>query len=653
MCGITGFLDTHCKLSADSLLDTVTKMASSLRHRGPDDSGEWVDRDKAVALGHQRLSIIDVTSHGHQPMLSGDGRYVIVYNGEVYNFKALRLQLETLGHRFKGHSDTEVMLAAIMQWGINEAVSKFVGMFAFGLWDRKEETLTLGRDRFGEKPLYYGLVNNAFLFGSELKALCAYPYFKKEVDRDVLALYLRYNYIPEPYSIYKGIFKLPAGSLLKTNLKSSRDGKVPEAIPYWSAKEMVEKGANDQFKGTADEAALELEELLRDAVKLRMESDVPFGVFLSGGIDSSLVTSLMQAQSDRPVKTFTIGFRESSYNEAEDAKRVARHLGTEHTELYVTPQESLEVIKLLPTLYDEPFADSSQIPTFLVSQMARQHVTVCLSGDGGDELFAGYNRYFLGSGIWSVMRHMHPALKKVMAKAILSVPSVRWTGSDSCIRSALSKRMRQQNLSDKAQKIAAALTASDLRDVYYNLISYWHDPVAVVSGSKEPVTKIKDPTQWARVDNFVEWMMHLDAVTYLPDDILVKVDRASMGVSLETRVVYLDHRVAEFNWRLPLSMKIAHGHGKRPLRKILYKYVPKNLLERPKAGFSMPVEQWLRGPLKGWAEGLLDRDRLKREGFFDANAVWEKWAEHASGKRNWQHCLWGVLMFQAWKEEWI
>jgi asparagine synthase (glutamine-hydrolysing) len=625
-------------------------MSDTLRHRGPDDGGEWADAAAGIALGHRRLSIIDLSPQGRQPMQSASGRYVITFNGEIYNFKALRRELESLGHSFQGHSDTEVILAAVSQWGLKDALSRFNGMFAFGLWDREERLLHLVRDRLGEKPLYYGRMGRTFLFGSELKALRAHPAFKAEINRNVLALYLRHNYIPAPYSIYEGIYKLPSGTIL--TLSPMEPGSLPAPIPYWSAREAAEQGTAHPFQGTEGEAVIRLESLLQDAVKLRMEADVPLGAFLSGGIDSSVVVALMQSQSDRPVKTFTIGFFEDGYNEAQYAKAVAGHLGTEHTELYVTAEEAIAVIPRLPTLYDEPFSDSSQIPTFLISQLARRHVTVSLSGDGGDELFAGYNRYFLGRSIWDKIGWMPEGMRAMVSRALTSLSPQTWEAVFRKLGPVLPAAIKLRNPSDKVHKLAEILSVKNPEAMYHGLVSHWKDPASLVIGAAEPPTALTTRDQWAALSDFTEWMMHLDTVTYLPDDILVKVDRASMGVSLEARVPLLDHRVMEFAWRIPLSMKIRSGQSKWLLRQVLNKYVPRELIERPKTGFGIPIDAWLRGPLREWAESLLDEGRLRREGFFNPLPIREKWAEHFSGKRNWQYYLWDVLMFQAWNEQW-
>lgn len=644
MCGVTGYLQCGV-FSVSDTKAVAASMSNRIAHRGPDDAGVWVDANAGIALGHRRLSILDLSPAGHQPMHSISGRYVIVFNGEIYNHNDIRKELEGNSQiKWRGHSDTEVMLAAIEEWGLESAVRRFTGMFAFAVWDRKERVLSIVRDRLGEKPLYYGWIGNTFVFASELKALRSHPAWQGEINRDALALYMRHNYIPAPYSIYKGIYKLLPGTIAR--IGAGEKNIVPE--PYWSAKKVAEFGVTHPFVGGEAEAIEQLDSLLRDAIAKQMVADVPLGAFLSGGIDSSTVVALMQAQSNRPVKTFTIGFNESGYNEAEDAKKVARHLGTEHTELYISPQEAMAVIPKLPTLYDEPFSDSSQIPTFLVSQMARRHVTVSLSGDAGDELFGGYNRYFQGRQIWNKVRTIPRPLLGLVASMITSVPPQRLDRFAEAFSSVMPGELKAGRAGDKLHKLAEIIDKESPEALYKELVSHWKSPSSVVLDSHEPSTVITDKSQWADLDDFTLRMMYLDTMTYLPDDILVKVDRAAMGVSLETRVPFLDHRIVEFAWRLPLSLKVRNGQGKWILRQVLYKYVPAELIERPKTGFGIPIDSWLRGPLRDWAEDLLDENRLRQEGFFNPVPIREKWAEHLSGKRNWQYLLWDVLMFQAW-----
>ena len=646
MCGIAGILnDQH---SGDTLAADAGRMADTLAHRGPDDAGIWTEPEAGLALAHRRLSILDLSPEGHQPMASACGRFLIVFNGEVYNFRELRRELEQSGQtRWHGHSDTEVMLAAIATWGMEAALRRFVGMFAFALWDRKTRTLTLARDRLGEKPLYYGRQGGTFLFGSELKALRAHPDFRGEIDRNALAMMLRYAYIPAPFSIYRDIGKLPPGSYLTLSYQGPWDA---EPVTYWSAREAAERGEADPFTGTEQEAADELERRLGTSVGGQMVADVPLGAFLSGGVDSSTIVALMQAQSSRPVRTFSIGFWEPAFNEAEHAKAVARHLGTDHTELYVTPEQALGVIPRIPTLYDEPYGDSSQIPTFLVSELARRHVTVSLSGDGGDELFGGYNRYFWATNIWRRLGWAPQALRGALAGALTTASPAAWDRLFRALKPLLPGALRYANPGDKVHKVSEILAVRHPEEIYWGLVSLWKEPEAVVPGSREPATVLNDPAGWPDLAEFQQRMMYLDQVTYLPDDILVKVDRAAMGVSLETRVPLLDHRVVEFAWRLPLSMKIRGGERKRLLRHVLYRHVPKELIERPKMGFGIPLAEWLRGPLREWSEALLDQARLEREGWFAPEPIRNHWAEHLSGRRNWSYYLWNILVFQAWLE---
>ena len=650
MCGISGYLNRARSEPAERMEATVRRMADVLRHRGPDDGGTWCDAKAGIALGHRRLAIIDVSPEGHQPMHSASGRYVIVYNGEVYNFPALRRELEGLGHRFRGHSDTEVLLAATDQWGIEATLPRLNGMYAFALWDCREHTLHLVRDRLGEKPLYYGWCGNAFVFGSELKALRAHPDFRAQVNRDVLALFLRHNCVPAPHSIYQGIFKLPPATLLTLRARGV-PRELPEPRAYWDLRAVAQAAAAERRTAVADPKAwvAELDTLLRDAVAMRMVADVPLGAFLSGGVDSSTVVALMQAQSARPVRTFSIGFNERAFNEAQHAKAVAHHLGTDHTELYVAPEQAREVIPRLPELYDEPFSDSSQIPTFLVAQLARQHVTVSLSGDGGDELFGGYNRYAWGPRLWRYMCRVPRGVRAAAAAGVTVIPSGAIDAVGRMAGRALGRAL-PPNLGDKAHKAAAVLGAHSADALYRTLISHWGDPAQVVQGATEPWSLHRSDLAQA-FPEFRERMMYLDTCTYLPDDILAKVDRAAMGVSLESRIPLLDHRVVEFAWRAPLELKFRGGKGKWLLRQVLYQYVPQALIERPKMGFGVPIGAWLRGPLHVWAQALLDPARLQREGFFPPQVVHKKWDEHQRGARNWQHLLWDVLMFQAWNEQ--
>ncbi len=651
MCGIAGFVDFARRSPGELLRATATRMADTLRHRGPDDGGVWVDASAGVALANRRLAILDLAPTGHQPMLSGSGRFVIVYNGEIYNFQELRNALESSGNpplRFLGHSDTEVLLACFDRWGVEPTLSRLNGMFAFALWDRHDRVLFLGRDRLGEKPLYYGWMGSVFLFGSELKALRAHPGFDAEISRGALALYLRHGCVPAPYSIYRGISKLPPGTTLRVRNDAVRE-EIP--APYWSLKEVAERGASEPFRGSENEAVDQLETLLRDAVRIRMLADVPLGAFLSGGVDSSSVVALMQAQSARPVKSFSIGLCEAEYDEAKYAAAVARHLGTEHTEFYVTPAEAMAVVADLPAMYDEPFGDSSQIPTFLVSRMARRHVTVGLTGDGGDEVFCGYTRLVWGGRIWRTAGWLPGPIRRAAAAAISSVSPQTWDVLFRRFRPLLPKEARHKLPGQKLHKLGGFLALRDPLSVYLALASHWTEPAAVAIGAAEPPTVLTTPSVWPRLPDLTQKMMFWDTAVSLPDDMLVKVDRASMAVSLEARVPLLDHRVVEFAWRLPMSLKLRAGRGKWLLRELLYRYVPKALVNLPKSGFSIPLESWLRGPLRHWAEDLLAERRLRNDGFFHPQPIRERWAEHLAGKCAWQHQIWDILMFQAWWDE--
>jgi asparagine synthase (glutamine-hydrolysing) len=655
MCGFTGFLGGRQLGVAEA---TLRRMAGTISHRGPDAYGAWHDEAAGVALAHRRLSILELSAAGAQPMQSACGRYVIAFNGEIYNHLDLRKLLELpsasvarqVAQGWRGHSDTETLLAGFTLWGIRGTVERCIGMFAFAVWDKAERKLTLGRDRLGEKPLYYGWQGQgehaSFLFGSDLSSLQAHPAFSAGINRDALCLMMRHNCVPAPHSIYQGIHKLLPGHLLSLSLAR----REPEITQYWSLPQMAERGVAAPFVGSDAEAVDALEVLLKDAVRQQMMADVPLGAFLSGGIDSSAVVALMQAQSDRPVKTFTIGFHEEGYNEAVHARAVARHLGTDHTELYVTPQQALDVIPRLPHLYSEPFSDSSQIPTFLVSQLARQQVTVALSGDAGDELFAGYNRYVLTRKLWGRLSLLPRELRMVAAATLRSLSPAAWNALFRPLQPLMPASLRQANMGDKLHKGAGVLAARSVDDLYLGLVTHW-EPESVVLGGQEPFTHLRGNALPLSGLDDVQRMMALDAITYLPDDILVKVDRAAMGVSLEGRVPFLDHRVVEFAWSLPQHLKLRDGVGKWALRQVLYRHVPKGLIERPKMGFGVPIDNWLRGPLRDWAESLLDENRLRHEGYFDPVAIRLKWQEHQSGRRNWQHHLWDVLMFQAWLDE--
>jgi asparagine synthase (glutamine-hydrolysing) len=640
MCGIAGFWQS--KRGSEHPLETLNRMGTALAHRGPDDSGHFCDSTTGIGLAFRRLSILDLSPQGHQPMFSASGRYVIIFNGEVYNFEEIR---EELGpHPWRGHSDTEVMLTAIERWGLDAAVRRFVGMFAFALWDSEERKLYLVRDRLGIKPVYYGQAGENFVFASELKAIRQHPDFEGELDCDALALYMRHNYVPSPHCIYQGMHKLPPACILTLSSATS----IPAMHSYWSGREVAKEGVQSRLDGSDAEAIEQLEETLLQAVRLRMIADVPLGAFLSGGIDSSAVVALMQAQSSRAVKTFTIGFHEDEFNEAGHAKKVAAHLGTEHTELYVTPKDALDVVPMLPSMYDEPFSDSSQIPTYLVSKLARGSVTVSLSGDGGDELFGGYNRYLLTRSIWNSIERLPKPVRKTAAKLVQAVPPNAIDHVFRLFRPVTPERMRLSTPGDKAHKFASLLAVESQEAIYHRLLSHWDCPSEIVLNSREPDTVLGSIAESACLPNIEEVMMLTDMLNYLPDDILTKVDRASMAVSLEARVPLLDHRVVEFAWRLPLHFKIRNKTSKWILRQVLYKYVPKELMERPKMGFGVPIGSWLRGPLRDWAEDLLSAESLGRHQLLNIKEIRKKWAEHLSGSQNWQYLLWDVLVFQDW-----
>ncbi len=647
MCGITGFWDTTLKFNAEKLKSVAEQMTNTLVLRGPDAGDQWVEESRGIALGHRRLAILDLSPEGQQPMASADSRFVIVFNGEIYNFREIRQQLEQLGHKFRGHSDTEVMLASFCEWGLERSIKTFNGMFAFALWDRQEQVLHLGRDRFGEKPLYYGWFGSTFLFSSELKALRAYPNFSAEIDRQSVGTFLNHQYVLAPKTIYENIYQLLPGTFLSIK---GRESSL-EPITYWSAKEVAEQSASNQFSGTEEEAVAQLEKLLKDSVGLRMISDVPLGAFLSGGIDSSTIVALMQAQSSQPVKTFSIGFSEEKYNEARYAKAVADHLGTDHTELYVSAQDALDVIPNLPSIYDEPFADCSQIPTFLLSKLTREHVTVSLSGDAGDELFAGYQRYFDVDSLWRKLEMMPAPIRKFVCEGSKKVSPSAWNKILAPVASFLPSKLRYPTPGEQINKVSEVISHLDADTNYLNLTSGATSLGSLVVGGSKAKNVFNTPSLRADFANCIERFMYLDTVTYLRDDILVKVDRASMGVSLESRIPLLDPHIYEFAWSLPFSMKFKDGNGKHILRQVLYKHVPQELIDRPKMGFGIPIHEWLRGSLRDWAEDLLSENRLKQEGFLDPKLIRKIWQAHIDEERNWGYGLWSILMFQAWLAE--
>jgi asparagine synthase (glutamine-hydrolysing) len=633
-------------------------MTDPISHRGPDDHGVWLDNEAGIGLGHRRLSIVDLSPLGHQPMASEDGRWVISYNGEIYNHAALRAEVSAEAGKaiqWRGHSDTETLLECIAAWGLEATLRKSVGMFAIALWDRRQRELHLARDRFGEKPLYYGWAGADFVFASELKAIRAHPNFPGEVDRRALHQFAARTYIPAPLSIYQGVYKLEPGCILTVAREAAArplvepplEGRAAGGVSlarYWSYRDAVEKGLADPV--TDERTALDrLEEVLAKAITGQAVADVPVGAFLSGGIDSSTVVALYQKYSSTPVRTFSIGFEEAGFNEAEHAKAVAKHLGTVHQERYVTVDETRDVIPLLPSMYDEPFADSSQIPTHLVSRFAREQVTVALSGDGGDELFAGYNRHFAAPALWGRLSRLPRPLRAMIGTPLSRLPSNFWSSAASLLPGR-----RQPHFGGKIQKaLRVAGSARSLDDVYESFLDEWSFERSPVTGGVGGAGSFDMNLAPGAPDALR--IMYCDAVSYLPDDILCKVDRAAMAVSLETRVPFLDHRVAEFAARIPLSMKVRGGKGKHILRELLYREAPRSLFERPKAGFAIPVGEWIKGSLRPWAEELLDRSRMSTEGFFDANTVHRRWQDHLSGRRDSTPAIWAVLMFQAWQRE--
>lgn len=642
MCGISGAWPFSAGLSPDALEARTGRMTRALVHRGPDQEGVWVDPEGGPGLGFRRLAILDLSPTGHQPMRSADGRWVCVFNGEVYNYQDLKAELAALGHGFRGTSDTEVLLAGITEWGVEGTLRRANAMLALAAWDRQERRLWLARDRLGKKPLYYGLCGDTLLFGSELKALAAWPSFERHIDRDALGAYLQYGWVPGPRTIWQGIAKLPAASLV-----SIERGRVGQPVAYWSARAAALEGAAAPFDGPFEAAVDTLDGLLRDSVARRMVADVPLGALLSGGIDSSTVVALMQAQSDRRVRTFSIGFKEAKYDEAPHAAAVARHLGTEHTELYVSAKDGQDLVPDLPEIWDEPFADPSQIPTYLVSRLARRHVTVALSGDGGDELFGGYTSYPSAMRSFAKIARRPLWWRRLAADPMRRTSEAGWGMLGTTGGRVGPGRRWLGKLSDRARSYAAA----DPVELFAQRRARWPQPDLAL-GAGRLVTPLSDGSAWLRGIAPEQAMMHLDLVTYHVDDILVKVDRASMAVSLEMRAPLLDWRVVELAWRLPLAFRLHGGEGKRVLRAVLDRYVPRALVDRPKAGFGVPVAAWLRGPLRDWAEELLDPARLAADGLLDRAAVRRIWHQHQSGWRNHEDLVWAILMFQAWHERW-
>jgi len=651
MCGIAGFLG-QSGFAESSARAVSTAMSEAIRHRGPDASGHWIDADAGIALAHRRLSIIDLSDAGAQPMVSGSGRWVISYNGEIYNFEALRSELNGSGRNpdWRGHSDTEVLLACIDAWGVEATLGKLNGMFAFAIWDRKQRELWLARDRFGEKPLYYGWAGRTFVFASELKALRCHPDFDTSIDMAALGSYIKYGFVPHSSSIHSGIRKLPPAGWIRLGADTDC-GFLPEPSLFWDIDATIADARRNPFGGSLDDAADALDRVLGDAVESRMVADVPLCGLLSGGVDSSLIVALMQARSSQPVSTYSIGSTEPGYNEAEIARQIAQHLGTRHTEFYVDPGDALEIVPQLGRMYDEPFADSSQIPTHIVSRLVRQSGTVALSGDAGDELFGGYNRYFHGPRIAGLVNRLPLALRQAAALCMTALPPDAINRLLHPIRGVMPAELQSGAVGEKVHKLAASLSARSEMAFGEMLLSQWPQPEKILLG--DPVvsnlTDVYRPP--SGLDGFAETMMYHDTRFYMTDDVLAKVDRASMAASLEVRVPFLDPAVFSFAWSLPQSMKTGRGVGKIVLRRLLSRYVPDQLMDRPKQGFAVPVGRWLRDDLRDWAEALIDPARLRQEGYFDAAAVHRCWDEHVSGRRNNDTRLWTILMFQAWQDE--
>ena len=642
MCGLTGFWDFSHKFNEEQLTAIAIKMADQIRTRGPDGYGTWVNGNQGLAMAHRRLAIIDLTDAGKQPMHSSSGRFIIIYNGEVYNAPKIQDELIKLGYKFVGHSDTEIILAAFEEWGINAALVKFIGMFAIAVWDKKLEELLLIRDRLGVKPLYFGTIANTFFFGSQLKSFFVHPQWNGTIQSEALNKYIKLNYVPTPYSIFQDIYKLEPATILTIN----QQRKINK-VKYWDLGSTIAARKYIESDQTAIES---LHALLKDSINMRMISDVPLGAFLSGGIDSSLVVALMQSMSNTQIKTFTIGFSEKNYNEAEFASAVAKHLGTCHQQLILDPLQALKLIPDLPSIYDEPFADSSQIPTLLVSKLAREQVAVSLSGDGGDELFAGYNRYYLWNKVVSRIAWIPKEIRKILAASIQSISLPNW--------GLINKIININNLGDKLYKLANILPFSTQADFYNIVISFWvnNNPMLNTASNSilhPEIVYLRDREYVNNIDNFVEQMQFLDINNYLLDDILTKVDRASMAYGLEAREPLLDHRIVEFSWQLPMNLKIRNQDQKWILKQILAKYLPKDLIDRPKMGFGVPIDSWIRKDLRELTLDLLSPKKLDSQGFFDSKVINNRLQQHLSGKQNYQHDLWGVLMFQLWYEKYF
>jgi asparagine synthase (glutamine-hydrolysing) len=654
VCGIAGLYDPIGDTPAEKLGHEAQEMAEALSHRGPDDAGLWTDPDGRVALGHRRLAVVGLGPGGHQPMVSSDGRWVLAYNGEVYNFGSLRHRVTGEGCRLRGGSDTEVLLAAVQLWGLDRALDSCEGLFALALWDRVASELHLARDRFGEKPLYYGWVGGRLAFASELKALARLQDFAPALDHEALALYMRHDCVPAPRSIYSGVAKLCPGQVLTAGRELRPRGQ-PELRSYWDALRLVEEARARPLRAPAAELCDRLEEALSDAVAARMVADVPVGAFLSGGVDSSLVVALMRSRSSAAVRTFTVGFEDRAFDESVEAAAVAAHLGTDHTSLQVSDADAAGAIPDLPGTWDEPFADVSQIPVLLVSALARRHVTVSLTGDGGDELFGGYNRHASMETVWRRAAVLPPRLRRLAGSALGTVPP---GVVEACARlpALVSPRWRVRNPSTKVAKLAKVMSADGPEEAYLSLVSHWDDPAAIVhgsSGSLDGLSLAAKPAQWPALSGVTEQMLWLDLVGYLPDDILVKVDRAAMSVSLETRAPFLDRRVFDLAWSLPMEMKLRNGTTKWLLREVLHRHVPEHLVDRPKMGFGIPIGAWLRGRLREWAEDLLAEGRLRRQGILEPDPIRRAWRQHLRGRRDLGYELWDVLAFQAWLDRWM
>ena len=643
MCGIAGFISKN--EFPENAKEIITKMTSTLKHRGPDKQNVHLSPEIKAGMGHTRLSIIDLSNTGNQPMVSDCGRYTLVFNGEIYNYKELRELLISEGALFKGPSDSEVLFKALISWGVEDALKRLNGMFAFAFLDQHQKELYIARDRIGIKPIYYGYSNKNFIFGSELKAIKAHPLFNNSVCNDSIALFMRHNTIPAPWSIYENVFQLRAGYYLRFSIKRF---EITRLSRYWELHNIAQKGAKQHFNSAA-KGIEQLEDTLSESVRLRMQADVPYGAFLSGGIDSSLIVSLMQRHTSEKVKTFSIGFEQTQFNEAPEAQKIAKHLKTDHHSTIFTSKNAIDLIPNLCDFYDQPFADSSQLPTFLVSKMAKEHVTVCLSGDGGDELFAGYDRYLWGQKSLRWHKQFSPPTRYLMSNMLRSLSPSTWNHLAKLLFFLPS--FRSKRMGDKIYKLAKILRAVNRFGLYKSLSSVWHDPDEVMLNSSEPLTALTDEDNWLAKNDFIKQAQFVDQSLYLPDDILHKVDRASMANSLEVRVPMLDHNVIETSWKFTDEMNIIHKKGKAPLRKILSKYVPDELMNRPKMGFGVPISDWLRGPLNSWANDLISEERLSKQNIFDPKPIMKVWKTHEKGRDNHPEMLWGFLMLQSWLDK--